>query len=81
MDTPDREPLAIPGSLPDPLRLPAGCSFHPRCPFATAECATTEVRLEPVGPGRQAACLHSDELAAAEAAGSVGRAGARSDGG
>jgi oligopeptide/dipeptide ABC transporter ATP-binding protein len=74
VDTPDREPLVIPGSLPDPLRLPSGCSFHPRCPYATAECTTTQVRLESVGPGRQAACLHSDELAAAEAAG-AGRAG------
>ena len=30
-----REPLeAIPGSVPDPTRLPPGCSFHPRCGFA-----------------------------------------------
>jgi oligopeptide/dipeptide ABC transporter ATP-binding protein len=68
VDTPAREPLTIPGSLPDPLRLPSGCAFHSRCPLATSECVTTAVRLEPVGPGRQAACLHSDVLAASQPA-------------
>ncbi|MGO9584203.1 MAG: ABC transporter ATP-binding protein [Acidimicrobiales bacterium] len=64
VDTPDREPIAIPGSIPDPLRLPGGCTFHPRCRFATPDCVTTDVRLEPVGPDQEAACLHSEALAA-----------------
>jgi oligopeptide/dipeptide ABC transporter ATP-binding protein len=68
VDTPERELLSIPGSIPDPLRLPSGCTFHPRCVFATPECVTADVRLEPAGPGHQAACLHSEELAAAQAA-------------
>ena len=68
VDSPDREPVAIPGSLPDPLRLTSGCSFHPRCQFATAECVTSDVQLERVGPGHEAACLHSDALSAALAA-------------
>ena len=29
---------AIPGSVPDAERIPAGCSFHPRCPLAENEC-------------------------------------------
>jgi len=70
VDTPESEPLVIAGSLPDPMCLPNGCTFHPRCPFATGECVTTDVRLEPAGQGRQAACLHSDALAAAQAAAS-----------
>ena len=28
----------IPGLMPDPANLPAGCAFAPRCPYATAEC-------------------------------------------
>jgi oligopeptide/dipeptide ABC transporter ATP-binding protein len=28
----------IPGSVPSPLHLPAGCAFHPRCSL-TRECA------------------------------------------
>jgi len=72
VDMPEREPLAIPGALPDPLRLPSGCSFHPRCAFATPECLASDVRLETARPDRQAACLHSDYLAAAQAAGARG---------
>lgn len=29
----------IPGAMPDPARLPEGCAFHPRCPYATERCA------------------------------------------
>ena len=72
VDSPEREPMAIPGSLPDPLRLTSGCSFAPRCQFATPECAMTDVRLQGVGPDHEAACLHSDVLAAAQAAGRHG---------
>ncbi len=28
----------IPGSPPDLARLPSGCRFHPRCPYAVEEC-------------------------------------------
>lgn len=31
------QPIA--GETPDPCRLPEGCEFHPRCPFAKAECS------------------------------------------
>ena len=30
----------IPGLMPDPTNLPAGCSFSPRCPHATERCKT-----------------------------------------
>ncbi len=72
VDSPEREPVPIPGSLPDPLGLTSGCSFQSRCQFATPECVTTDVRLERVGPDHEAACLHSDVLAAAQAAGRRG---------
>lgn len=33
------EPLKpIPGLVPDPLNLPSGCAFHPRCPYAKDIC-------------------------------------------
>ena len=28
----------IPGLMPDPTKLPKGCAFAPRCPYATAAC-------------------------------------------
>ncbi len=31
----------IPGLMPDPTKLPTGCSFAPRCPHATELCRTT----------------------------------------
>jgi oligopeptide/dipeptide ABC transporter ATP-binding protein len=43
----------IGGTLPDPLHLPGGCAFHPRCPLATAECAANV-------PALTSACFHHD---------------------
>jgi len=31
----------IPGLMPDPTKLPEGCSFAPRCSYAVAACSTT----------------------------------------
>jgi peptide/nickel transport system ATP-binding protein len=39
MQGPRKRLLAIPGSVPDPGRLPKGCSFAPRCASALADCA------------------------------------------
>ena len=53
-----RTPLpAIPGSVPDPAALPAGCRFRGRCTRAVAACAEWEPQLLEVAPGRQVACL------------------------
>lgn len=29
----------IPGLIPDPMNLPPGCAFHPRCSYAKPECS------------------------------------------
>lgn len=44
------EPLqTIPGSPPDPLAMPAGCPFAPRCPLAQAPCSEAgEADLHPL---------------------------------
>ncbi len=54
-------PVGLPGDPPDPLSIPTGCPFHPRCALATEECTTTDPPLEQVGADRQVACLHADE--------------------
>ncbi|SEF09257.1 peptide/nickel transport system ATP-binding protein/oligopeptide transport system ATP-binding protein [Rhizobiales bacterium GAS191] len=46
---------AIGGSVPNPLHMPPGCPFQPRCPHAMAVCATTP-NLRDCGDGRLAAC-------------------------
>ena len=53
-DTPRPEvPLA--GEVPSPLRPPAGCRFHPRCPHAMPHCATDPPQFR-LHAGRQVAC-------------------------
>ena len=44
-----RELTTLQGEPPDLLSPPMGCRFHPRCEFATAECATTEPPIVRVG--------------------------------
>jgi oligopeptide transport system ATP-binding protein len=51
-----RQRLAISGEIPSPAHPPAGCRFHPRCPFAMPVCSTTEPPLLSVSPGRLVAC-------------------------
>lgn len=49
------ELVTMPGLPPDPVALPPGCAFHPRCPVrADARCATEPPPLSPV-PGSAAA--------------------------
>ncbi len=46
---------AISGELPSPLRIPAGCAFHPRCPRAFDVCDTRVPDLV-LREGRPCAC-------------------------
>ena len=56
-----REEIVLPGEVPSPLRPPAGCRFHPRCPRAMLRCSAEEPRLRPVD-GRLAACHLYDSV-------------------
>jgi oligopeptide/dipeptide ABC transporter ATP-binding protein len=47
---------AIEGTPPNPLALPAGCSFHPRCPFAVSRCRQDEPVLSEIAAAHEAAC-------------------------
>jgi len=48
--------IPVKGEIPSPLRPPAGCHFHPRCPKAMAHCATERPALREVAPGHLSAC-------------------------
>jgi len=52
----------IPGVVPPLYRLPGGCIFAPRCPFADDKCRAIYPPLEQKRPGHWAACWHSDRL-------------------
>ena len=49
-------PESLPGEVPDPAHPPAGCRFHPRCPYVFDRCFTEEPPLESLPNGRTAAC-------------------------
>ena len=53
---------AIPGNVPNPLYLPEGCSFHPRCRFAIDECKEAVPALEDTGGGHMVRCIRWDDL-------------------
>lgn len=55
-------PIPLQGELPSPLDPPSGCSFHPRCPYATEICRQQEPDLLGIGNNRQTACHHSDKV-------------------
>ncbi len=44
------------GETPDAAHVPAGCRFHPRCPYVFDRCRVEEPPLFDVGAGHQAAC-------------------------
>ena len=54
---PQRRLEAIAGSVPEPGRLPTGCSFRPRCGLAEARCAAAVPPMIEVRPGHHVACL------------------------
>jgi peptide/nickel transport system ATP-binding protein len=59
---PRRQMTGIPGSPPDLRHLPAGCVFHPRCPYVMDRCRTDEPPLlrPDEGGERVAACWLQD---------------------
>jgi phosphonate C-P lyase system protein PhnK len=50
---------AIPGQVPPPDAMPAGCRFAPRCRYAAEPCRVAPPPLAPRGPDRAAACIRS----------------------
>ena len=53
---------AIPGSTPNLLRLPSGCPFHPRCPYAMEICTREDPPLFDLGGTHFAACHNHDKV-------------------
>ena len=56
IEHPHRDRVVTAGEVPSPLRLPSGCAFHPRCPFATARCAAEVPEVRTLANGTRIAC-------------------------
>jgi len=48
---------AIPGQVPNPMDLPQGCKFHPRCSMAVEECRNIEPQLFKVNGNHFSRCF------------------------
>jgi len=51
-----RKRIVLQGDVPNPIRPPAGCHFHPRCPHVMDRCRVETPLLREIEPGRKAAC-------------------------
>jgi peptide/nickel transport system ATP-binding protein/oligopeptide transport system ATP-binding protein len=54
--------LVLHGEIPSAANPPAGCHFHPRCPYARELCKTVYPELKEQSPAHFAACHFSEEV-------------------
>ncbi len=56
-----REEIVLAGEVPSPINPPAGCTFHPRCPFVMERCSADVPELVEYTPRHFTAChLYAD---------------------
>ena len=53
---PSRRLPEIPGMVPNPLHMPVGCRFNPRCPQAMPRCCNEPPPMIPLGEHRRVSC-------------------------
>jgi len=58
----ERKRIRLVGDVPNPIRPPSGCHFHPRCPKVMERCRTEAPRFRQIGNGHWAACHLNDAL-------------------
>jgi oligopeptide/dipeptide ABC transporter ATP-binding protein len=57
------KPVLQAGEAADPIRLAAGCAYHPRCRYAQHRCRAEPPALRAIAPGHLAACHFAESLA------------------
>jgi oligopeptide/dipeptide ABC transporter ATP-binding protein len=63
LDRPSKKELkVITGMVPDLYNLPAGCRFHPRCPFASEVCRTRPPESQEISSGHHVACFNQEKV-------------------
>jgi peptide/nickel transport system ATP-binding protein len=51
------ERIILQGETPNPIDVPSGCRFHPRCPVAMETCKDSDPPFITLTKTHQAACL------------------------
>jgi len=51
------ERIILQGETPNPINIPTGCRFHPRCPVAIDACKLSDPAMTQLSKSHQAACL------------------------
>ena len=51
------ERIILQGETPNPINIPPGCRFHPRCPVAIEACKVSDPPMTVISKSHQAACL------------------------
>jgi oligopeptide/dipeptide ABC transporter ATP-binding protein len=54
--------IVLSGDVPSPLNPPAGCRFHPRCPFTIDVCRSRDPVLQDIGHDHRVACHRQAEV-------------------
>lgn len=57
-----RKRIVLPGDPPSPMNPPAGCPFHPRCPYIIEACKVQVPPLVDWGENHFAACIRVPEI-------------------
>ncbi|PWH12998.1 MAG: oligopeptide ABC transporter ATP-binding protein [Anaerolineae bacterium] len=58
-----RERVILQGEAPNPIHLPTGCRFHPRCPLAMDACRMTDPAYVQLSATHSTACLRVESTA------------------
>ncbi len=54
-----RQRTILQGEIPNPIDIPSGCRFHPRCPETIPECREVDPPLREVASGHEVACVRA----------------------
>ncbi|AGN01117.1 oligopeptide/dipeptide ABC transporter, ATPase subunit [Salinarchaeum sp. Harcht-Bsk1] len=65
LDAPLSEMRSIDGSAPDPVNVPEGCSYHPRCPLADEQCTAEAPDFHEVSDTHRVECFHWEDASEA----------------
>ena len=52
----EHDEIILSGEVPSPINPPSGCRFHPRCPFAKAECSVVAPVEKEIAANHMVAC-------------------------